>query len=115
MPGIDERTRNTPSYGIVPRASDAIQILPGLTGTTPLRPCVLETGMGDTAGETIACQYCGTDIQVSAGRSRYEASIAHFEAEHIQRPGAPHESGERTGADVRAAPPVEGDEHGISD
>jgi hypothetical protein len=76
---------------------------------------MVETGMGDTAGESITCQYCGTDIQVSAERSRYEASVAHFEAEHIRRAGAPHEAGEQTGVAARSAPPAECDDQGISD
>ena len=41
--------------------------------------------MADIAGEQLACQYCETDIRVPAEWSRYEASVAHFEAEHVGR------------------------------
>lgn len=40
--------------------------------------------MGDSAGETVACHYCGTDVDVPTDWSRFEAFTTHFEAEHIR-------------------------------
>ncbi|WP_276258402.1 hypothetical protein [Haloglomus litoreum] len=74
--------------------------------------------MADTAGEMVACDYCGTDIEVPADGSRYEASVAHFEAEHAERHQGPPEAGEATGVGARAGPSVEADgteDKGISD
>lgn len=73
--------------------------------------------MADTTGERVACQYCGTDIQVPAERSRFEVSIAHFEAVHVTREGPPAGTDERAEA-IGEAWPVTGEggeEMGISD
>lgn len=47
---------------------------------------MLSCSMADSAGEPIACQYCGSDIQVPADRSRFQAAVSHFEAEHVGGP-----------------------------
>lgn len=72
--------------------------------------------MADPTGEQLACQYCETDIRVPAEWSRYEASVAHFEAEHVerQRPwtGTDEHSEAIAGARTGEA---EGEEVGFSD
>lgn len=43
--------------------------------------------MGDTGEKTVPCHYCGADIDVPAGSSRFEAFTTHFETEHIREGG----------------------------
>jgi len=48
--------------------------------------------MGDSAGETVPCHYCGTAVDVPAERSRFEVFTSHFETEHIRdRPAVSRE------------------------
>lgn len=58
--------------------------------------------MGDAPAETVPCHYCGVDIEVPAGRSRFEAFTAHFETEHIRNRGTA--SGEEQGAGGHGGP-----------
>lgn len=44
---------------------------------------MLPGSMADSAGKPIACQYCGSEIQVPADRPRFQAAVTHFEAEHV--------------------------------
>lgn len=73
--------------------------------------------MADSAGEPIACQYCGSDIQVPADRSRFQAAVAHFEREHVGGPEVAPESGERsaTGSPTTRAESEPTEEPGASD
>lgn len=61
--------------------------------------------MGDTAGEVIACQHCDSEVQVPAESSRFQAAVAHFEAEHVSRSqGSPGTGGtSRAGATAEEA------------
>lgn len=59
---------------------------------------VLSSSMADSVGDPVACQYCGSDIQVPADRSRFQAAVTHFEAEHVGGPEAATGSSDRGAA-----------------
>ena len=58
--------------------------------------------MADTAAEMIACQHCGSEVQVPAESSRFQAAVAHFEAEHVSRSGEAPGTGGTSRAEATA-------------
>jgi hypothetical protein len=76
--------------------------------------------MVDPTGETVPCQFCDIEIEVPTERSRFAASIEHFEAEHVHRPQAPPgtEDRVRTNGPTPSPAGAEGDageESGVGD
>lgn len=59
---------------------------------------MISCSMADSAGDPIACQYCGSDIQVPADSSRFQAAVSHFETEHVGGPEAATGSSGRSAA-----------------